>query len=343
MGKVIGGEFAVDITRYLNNDEKKLIETELLYSTGRCALFAILNDIAVSEKQISKMIYIPDYLCDSITRTIIDAGWQYDYYHIQQNLQADRESLVDKLRRDSKVVLLINYFGLINLSDVVADIRHQSGDTIIIIDNVQAFYEQRRIADIDYEFTSLRKWFPVPDGAGVIKYRFGKMKELKLDMNEFSQYKLIGNIMKNYKEYISEEVILEFLEKGEQLLDQHYLCRSTVVSQEILNAIDFEKIAGRRRKNAAILHEGLDEIGIKHIYTEHAVPLFIPIFIDDQKELRKNFFEKDIFPPVHWKYIDDKISGNNSLYCKELSLICDQRYDEDDMLRQLDILKTSQC
>ena len=67
--------------------------------------------------------------------------------------------------------------------------------------------------------------------------------------------------------------------------------------------------------------------------------MFVPIFITDRDNLRKKFFDNNIFVPKHWPKHSDIINGNNMLYEKELSLICDQRYGTEDMYRQIDVLK----
>ena len=79
-------------------------------------------------------------------------------------------------------------------------------------------------------------------------------------------------------------------------------------------------------------------MGVRHLYKKDATLLFIPIFVDDRRSLRSLFFQNNIFTPIHWPHISDELNGNNRIYDRELSLICDQRYDENDMNRQLEII-----
>ncbi len=44
-------------------------------------------------------------------------------------------------------------------------------------------------------------------------------------------------------------------------------------------------------------------------------------------------FNENIFVPIHWPVEDVDMQGNNNLYKMELSLICDQRYEKEDMER----------
>ena len=78
MHRIIGGEFAIN-SRLLSKNEKSI---ELQYSSGRSVLYSILMHI----KGENKKILLPAYLCDSITRTVIEAGWKYELYQIDKFL-----------------------------------------------------------------------------------------------------------------------------------------------------------------------------------------------------------------------------------------------------------------
>lgn len=78
---------------------------------------------------------------------------------------------------------------------------------------------------------------------------------------------------------------------------------------------------------------------IKHLYREDKTPLFIPIFLDNRDVLRKELFSNEIFVPIHWPVSKKDVNENSGMYSKELSLICDQRYDEEDMKKQLSIIR----
>ena len=78
MHRIIGGEFAID-SRLLSKNENSI---ELQYSSGRSALYSILMHIKAKNGK----ILLPSYLCDSITRTVIDAGWMYEFYQVDEFL-----------------------------------------------------------------------------------------------------------------------------------------------------------------------------------------------------------------------------------------------------------------
>ena len=67
-------------------------------------------------------------------------------------------------------------------------------------------------------------------------------------------------------------------------------------------------------------------------------PLFVPIVIAKEKRnaIRKKLIDNQIYCPVHWPHPNAECQSN--LYEMELSLVCDQRYNGDDMKRIVEVL-----
>lgn len=327
MHRIIGGEFAIDSEKLSKSNKK-----ELQYSTGRSVLYSILMHIGNGFGR----ILLPNYLCDSITQTVIDTGWTYDFYQVDESLHIQIDSCL--FENGYNAILLINYFGMINLVEDIKTIREKKPELIIIEDDVQAYYSLNS-SSADYSFTSLRKWFPCPDGALLHTCGFKSIKPCIKNENKWSQYKLAGNILKSQSDYIDDALSLSLLDKGEALLTDEYLSPCSDASQYIFANLDLEKIADKRKQNAEIIHEELERLCIKHLYSDNCVPLFVPIFVENRDILRKTFFSKQIYTPKHWPKVTNTLNGNNILYDVELSLICDQRYGTDDILRQISVLK----
>ena len=334
MSDIIGGEFSI-LEESLNKDETQYRYNEdIVFSSGRCALFAILKEIEhITGKRGG--VLLPNYLCESITNTVRDSGWGYSFYNINENLHTDFDSL--KNIKNYDVIVLINYFGMIKLDDDIEHLKELIPELVIIEDDVQAYFELND-SIADYSFTSFRKWFPCPDGAEIKAKKTLNMK-VELQKNSWSQYKLAGNILKNYSDYINDDIALALLNKGEEVLDGEYLSPCSDATKTIFTSLRLNEIANKRKRNAKILHEALLELNVSHLYSEISVPLFVPIFVENRDELRSAFFSEQIFPPKHWPRISYEINGTNPLYDTELSLICDQRYGKEDMIKQISVLK----
>lgn len=328
MQDVMGGEFRI-CDEYLTRGKRVPID----YSSGRCALFYILRQIEKAGIR-EKNILLPDFLCDSITKTVIAAGWKYRFYHINGELHFDLNEIVGNQFSDA--ILVINYFGMLHLDDEIIRIKENNPGIFVIEDDVQAFYSYKD-TKADYSFTSIRKWLPCPDGGFV--FPGDAVEKPRKSSKLWSYYKYAGNVLKNHPGHIAENVSLALIEKGERLLEKDYLTRCSTVSQKILPNIKLEEVAAKRRENARLLHDRLSEMGIPHTYSGEAVPLFIPIYVKNRDALRRAFFENKIFTPVHWPKSSDELNGNNELYNTELSLICDQRYGLEDIERELFVLQ----
>ena len=92
------------------------------------------------------------------------------------------------------------------------------------------------------------------------------------------------------------------------------------------------------------MHEGLENLGIEHLYIDDVVPLFVPIFVESKRDnIHEILHRNNIFCPIHWPVDWQKDYPGmvvSNIYFKELSLICDQRYDEEDMRLQLEMIES---
>lgn len=346
MNKIIGGEFKID-SSLLELQQKKrksvLDDCEYkLYSTGRTALYSIVQGI---HNHTYKGVLLPDYVCNTVTEAIIESGVSYNFYHIKENMHPDWNTISKEMVSNKSAIIITNYFGLLDLRDDIRYIRKNYPDVMIIVDDVQNFYGCGREEDFDYSFTSLRKWFPIPDGALVVAKEKEKYDWLEnyATKNKFADYKLSGNILKNYVEFIDDKICLDLISCGESILNASYLCECSSASKIIMQNLNYSSIANKRKRNAKYLHQHLLEMKIDHLYSEFSTPLFIPIFIDDREKKRKELFKHSIFCPAHWPWVSERINGKNDLYNNELSLICDQRYEIKDMDKIITVLKDVIC
>ena len=120
-------------------------------------------------------------------------------------------------------------------------------------------------------------------------------------------------------------------------------CMIDTKSYSIIKHVDQEKHISQRKKNASILYEGLKnnpDMTMIFDISDMECPLFVPVFVLNGKRdfFRKKLIENDIYCPVHWPKPLESCKSN--LYEAELSLVCDQRYDEEDMRRIIDVLNT---
>lgn len=327
---MIGGEFSIAVTDVLNAETRHLHTTDVYtYSSGRAALYQVLKYLQ-KEKGINRIL-LPDYLCGSVLVPAKSLDFEYTFYSIDEALELDQE-VIAKLYDQTTVVLLINYFGLKDLSMQVACIRELDPNAIIIEDDVQAYYEFKKpLGDVDFKFTSLRKTFAVPDG-GLVKTNF-HLPKIETP-NTFGQYKAAAGLLKSMRDgNFNDQIYLEMFEKGEDLIDSELECGMSRIAEKLYGIMDEERVKVRRLNNARYLIDGLEKKGIHPILPllEDHVPLFIPIYLENRDEVRRRMFQHELFCPVHWPLEGMPLNRGADMAKHELSLIIDQRYNVQDM------------
>ncbi len=315
MQRVMGGEFLISqsLMEHVQAVDKSL------FATGRGALRGIIR--AIRKNHDIQCMSVPNYICDSVTQALQQEQVPYEFYEVGTDLYPSAEPTGD-------VVLLVNYFGMVDVSAWIERIKQTNPETIVIVDNVQNYYGQD-ILNADYLFNSFRKWFPLPDGAEVIAHGTPVEIPTMEEANHFAALKIAGNYLKNYSVDIPESIALQLIQSGEEQLDTtDAIIGCSAFTAANCKVLDYEVIAGRRKANAAYIHERLQTLGISHIWNDWGTPLFVPVFLPHHRdEVRRKMFAHQIFTPIHWPWVSEALNGKNELYETELSLICDQRYD----------------
>lgn len=338
---IIGGEF--ECVRYNENLSLKTLSFKpYTFSAGRTALYNII--IYCKEQLQSKIIFLPDYLCDSIVDAVHATEMVIDFYHVSEKLLPEWKSISDKLRNGG-VILFIDYFGIIDNEPEIKKIKQYNENVVVIKDLVQAPYHINENSLADFQFTSFRKSFAVPDGAWVItKHQIRQ----PLKAPKFAEYKIAASYLKSMRHYgdFSDEIYLDLYAKGECLVGSDMDEDMSDFTKQHISNMDWKRFSLLRKRNAKMIVDGLSTLGIQPIAIPQktSIPLFIPIALHNRDKVRQKMFDSNIFLPVHWQ-IDDNFSQKYKLttgakYAKEeLSIIVDQRYGTADMTRILETLE----
>ena len=158
------------------------------------------------------------------------------------------------------------------------------------------------------------------------------------------------------KKYISNEKqnnkkqFLKEFARTEQILNEDY--KNYNIDQKsysLLKNININKVIDRRRNNAKIIYKYLrnqNEIKyLEKINLKEDTPLFVPVFLDNKKrnELKQYLIENKVYCPNHWG-IPKEINNTKQkeIYNAELSLICDQRYGKEEIMKIMKILTANE-
>lgn len=304
--------------------------------SGRTALDFIIKDIKFTRRINS--ILIPSYCCESMIEPFLRNNVNLVFY------DPLKMKNIDILSHNVDALLIIDYFGYqrIDWKDILDRIDDSK---IIIYDSTHSLLGNKNIENIiDYSFISYRKWFFT--NHCVVKKNKRKFNlEQPFDMN-LEYINLRKKAAKYKKHYIEQnkgckDFYLRLFSKAESILESDY-----VDYMGIPEFTSLEEIIKKRKENAQYLIEELKDLSnLELLYNtveEKDIPLFVPIIVNENRDLlRQVLIDNDIYCPVHWPFsnIHKRYSLDSIMYNRELSLICDQRYNLKDMERQVKIIR----
>ena len=314
--------------------------------SGRTSLDMIIEDIIADKGRFK--VYMPSYACHTMIEPFLYHGLKIEFYTVT----FDNRLIFDfKFDNECDVIFILNYFGYI-MPEVneIANEQKKRGKTIIYDNTQTAFCENHIPENADYIFTSYRKWYYTNFSTA------GKRGYFKVPQYEdrFDEYIYKRNSAMDLKEKyiggcdINKNTFLEMYSDAEKMLDNNYRHYAADRSaQAELEFLDITALRKARRKNAEVLTEGIKEFSdllvcAFHKVNEQDCPLFVPVIIDKRHRdnLRKRLIDEKIYCPVHWPLTDiHPKGGSRDLLERELSLICDQRYDSGDMQKILNVIK----
>lgn len=308
----IGGYFGLE--PLISNEYYKDL---LALNTARNALLYILK-----ARRIQKL-YIPYYLCDSVSEMCDREGYTYEFYHINSSFLPDFE----KNLSDNEYLYIVNYYGQISNEQIK---NLQAKYERIIIDNVQAFF-QKPVQGIDTIY-SCRKFFGVPDGA-YLSTDCMLEEELPEDVSSERLKHLLGRF-----ETDSASTYYQDFKKNDESFKTLELRTMSKLTHNFLGAIDYDKVKKIREENYLFLHEQLKGTNRLNL-TMPEGPYAYPFYCENGMELRRELAEQKIYVPTLWPNVlfsDDQIAKD---YARNiLPLPCDQRYRYEDMIKTIECI-----
>ena len=302
--------------------------------SGRTAIDLIVQDIA--KWRPVRSVYMPAWGCDSMIAPFFAHGTQIRFYDIGHTDFTD----------DTDIFYVTNYFGYENTLPIETIKEFKAKGAIILYDRTHSFLMENDpyLELADYSFASIRKWMGVIGGAVVNGVNDYQLKPYPyLDCKE--QAMRLKKAFIEGNDNIDKQTFLSLYgEFGHHLAEDYQNYEMDDLSYALYGTEDFAAMRHKRRENAKYLHEHLKGVRFLGKLTDNSVPLFVPVFFDTTEQrnaIRKKLIEAQIYCPIHWPK-PAKIPANfeaNRIYDTELSLICDQRYDINDMKRIIETIQ----
>ncbi len=311
----IGGYFSLELPQ-----REEYHKNAIRLNTGRNCLEYILRVRGY------KKVYVPYYTCEAVMEPINKLGIPYEFYHIDIHFEIrDRFAL-----KEGEALLYTNYFGL--KQRYVEQLAEKIGSRLIV-DNTQAFYA-KPIQGID-TFYTCRKFFGVPDGA----YLYCN-KELDEKIEQDYSYDRVAHLMKRI-DLSAEEGFKEF-RRVDDGLDKQPIRKMSKLTLRMMQGIDYEAAAQRRRTNYQILQDAIGKDNTLELHLEDdAVPMVYPYLVSVEG-LREKLIDNKVFIARYWPNVLDWTKQEDIDYLlafQMLPLPDDQRYNEEEMKRIVKVLK----
>jgi len=324
MQKEIGSEFwDVPINKEQNTIFPKHAQW---FISGRSALKSIIKDIMVYKPN---TVAMPSWCCDSMVKPFVRAGINVRFYPVYWE-----KRLIQEPDYNQDVLFLMDYFGY---TEPLPDITGYQG---VVIRDITHSVFSTTYTDADYCFGSLRKWCGVWTGG----YAWANDRHSLLigdsDINSYTELRMQAMQLKG--SYISgngvtDKEYLSIFEKAEAALDDTNIDPAAKRDVFLARHLDVAFIRKRRRKNAVVLRESFPDWLVFPKLKDDDCPMFVPVLVPDGKrdDLHRYLIRNGIYCPVHWPINKHHKLDNREryLYDNELSLVCDQRYTKEDMMR----------
>lgn len=271
----------------------------------------------VRAKKIKKL-YIPYFLCESVSIACQREGCPCEYYYIDK----DFKPVFDHTLEDGEYLYVVNYYGQLD-KEYISELKSRYDR--IIVDNVQAFFT-RPMDGIDTVY-SCRKFFGVPDG-GYVATDAILDEEISQDVSMDRMKHVLGR----YEGACAGDYYNEFKANDHAFMDLELRAMSKL-TRNILRAVDYENAKKKREENFAKLHSALGDINPLKIKTCEG-PYAYPFYFKDGMKLKKLLAENKIFVATLWPNVLSMDGTIEKDYAENiLPLPCDQRYDATDMDR----------
>ena len=331
----IGSEFwDVPVVDQQNN---LFPESTQWYLSGRSALQAIIYELGEA-----RTVSLPSWCCDSMIKPFVDMGLEVHFYPVYWSEGQLRQEWLF----DSDILFLIDYFGYIGNTPGL------SGYNGMVIRDVTHSIFSMTYSDADFYFGSLRKWCGVWTGGYAWTQDRHALRMVDADDLGYVQIRekamqLKSSFIHGYVDHkgqrVTDKGYLKLFEQAEEALEHVGIAPADDRDIELAKKLDVDLIRNRRRANAKVLRRAFPEWLIFPELPSSDAPMFVPVLVPEGKrdELRRYLIKNEIYCPIHWPVSEYHNPDERTayIYQNELSLVCDQRYTEEDMYRMVEAIK----
>lgn len=284
-----------------------LHEGAVALNCGRNALAYVIRGRKI------RKICLPVYLCESVPNLCRREGVEVRHYAVGGDFLPEEVTL-----EADEWLYLVNYYGQLSNEDIQQYARLYER---VIVDQSQAYF-QMPVAGVDTLYTC-RKFLGVADGAFL--YTDVRLEEeFPLDESFERMHFLLGRYERTASEFYGEYAA------NNRLFANEPIKRMSRLTDNLLHAIDYDRVRQRRTENFACLAETFgkyNQLRLRNVEGAFAYPLLV----ENSGEIRKKLQQEKIYIPTLWPNVPQNGSPEGTYAHGILPLPCDQRYTAEDM------------
>jgi len=276
-----------------------------------------------------KKIYLPYFLCETVKHTAEKYNVETDFYHIDR----DFKPIIDFEIYDDEFLYLVNYYG-----QLTEEYLRQSKKKYrnLILDNAQDYFSAP-ITGV-HTIYICRKFFGVADGA-FLYTSIHNTNEYERDIVNSRMQFLLGRFEENASKFY------EGYKYNDEYLIGRPVRRMSLITENILRALDYEAIKIRRNENWKYVSDRLSKYnGLTPLKSEG--PFAYPLLIPDGMKIKKRLSEKFVYLPTLWPNVMEECAEGtveNEYASNILPIPIDQRYSLQNMEMMCEIIENEIC
>ncbi len=319
------------------------LQTMSWWGSGRDALRALL--VYGRATRGWQRLWIPAYFCQEVAAALQTTGvFLAAYSDGPQQPEPDLGALP---LRPGDVVLRVNFFGLRVLPS--AALLRTAGVEVIDDYTHDPWSDSATSSDADWCAASLRKTLPIPDGGALwspVGNALPPMAEPTSERRTASLEKLAAMLLKGLyleRQAIEKETYRRLALHGEEHIASGEISGMPEWTRALVGTFPLEAWRARRRQNYFVLKEALtnlDWLTVLPPYAAEVCPFSVVLVLDSAARrawLRQKLIEARVYPAILWPLEAPVVQGIGAEFVdfsrRMLSVHCDMRYGEQDMLQ----------
>lgn len=289
-----------------------------------------------------RVIIVPYFTCSTVIDPFLEKGWKVIPYSIDSHLLVNWEQLrLNIIAESPSLILFHSYFGFPTVNNNLECINWIKAQGIDIINDVTCSILSTfdRIYS-DFCVGSIRKWFPIPDGAllqgtriaGLSRYN-QELLDAKVDAFITKWEYLEGADVEKTKMLQKFSRATHIIDSASEVFIMSPLSKALLTKE---NVDDAKRI---RRMNYNRLFQLISNINRIILpfpeADENVIPYFLPIIVQDRNILQKYLADNGVYATVLWTKPENfaHLIEHNLIYEKILCFPINQCYDISDMER----------